>query len=391
MKLAIKLALRNLIRAGLRTWLNVIVLSFSFVIIIFMKGVMIGWDHQAKTDMTNWEIGGGQFWHEKYDPIDPFTLTESHAPVPDILKDEILKGDCEPFLIVAGTIYPQGRLQSIKIKGINPDQSIFLLPSDKLNISTDAIPAIIGSHMARNLKASSGDRITLRWRDAGGTFDAGDIEIMDIFTSNVPPIETGQIYIPLEKLQEMMSMPDEATIITFRDEESERPQIDGWILKTKKELTALVDAMIKTKTTGQTILYGILLLLAMLAIFDTQVLSIFRRQKEIGTYVALGYTRSQVVGLFTVEGTMHAILAAVVSAAYGLPFLAWMGKNGWKMPIDTSEFGMAIAQTLYPVYSAGLIISTVLILTTVTALVSYWPSRRIAKMNPTDALRGKLQ
>jgi ABC-type antimicrobial peptide transport system permease subunit len=138
-------------------------------------------------------------------------------------------------------------------------------------------------------------------------------------------------------------------------------------------------------------MYGILLLLAMLAIFDTQVLSIFRRQKEIGTYIALGYTRSQVVGLFTMEGTMHSILAALLSAAYGLPFLAYMAKAGWKMPIDTSEFGMAIAQTLYPVYSAGLVITTVLIMTVVTAIVSYWPSRRIAKMNPTDALRGKLQ
>jgi len=149
--------------------------------------------------------------------------------------------------------------------------------------------------------------------------------------------------------------------------------------------------MIKTKTAGQTVLYGILLLLAMLAIFDTQVLSIFHRQKEIGTYIALGYTRKEVVGLFTVEGTMHAILAAIVSAAYGLPFLSWMAKNGWKMPVDTSEFGMAIAQTLYPVYSIGLIVTTVLILTLVTALVSYWPSRRIARMSPTDALRGKLQ
>jgi putative ABC transport system permease protein len=27
----------------------------------------------------------------------------------------------------------------------------------------------------------------------------------------------------------------------------------------------------------------------------------------------------------------------------------------------------------------------------VTAVVSYWPSRRIAKMNPTEALRGKIQ
>jgi putative ABC transport system permease protein len=391
MKLAIKLAYRNLIGAGLRTWLNVIVLSFSFVVIIFMKGVMIGWDHQSKTDMTNWEIGGGQYWQKNYDPLDPFSLNESHAPIPPELKDEIANNEMEPFLIVPGTIYPQGRLQSIVIKGINPKQSLFLLPSYKLDTITDAIPAIIGSLMAKSIKASVGDQMMVRWRDANGTFDAGNIVIAEIFSTNVPEVESGQIYIPLDRLQTMMMMPGEATILTFRESEKSRPAIDNWNLKTKRELTASVDAMIKTKSAGQAILYFILLLLAMLAIFDTQVLSIFRRQKEIGTYIALGYTRQQVVGLFTVEGTMHSVLAALLSAAYGLPFLMYMAKAGWTMPIDTSEFGMAIAQTLYPVYSAGLVISTVMIVTIVTAIVSYWPSRRIAKMNPTDALRGKLQ
>jgi putative ABC transport system permease protein len=391
MKLAIKLAYRNLIGAGLRTWLNVIVLSFSFVVIIFMKGVMIGWDHQSKTDMTNWEIGGGQYWHKNYDPLDPFTLNESHALIPPEAAEEIAKGDMEPFLIVPGTIYPQGRLQSIAIKGINPGQSIFLLPSHKLDTIAEAIPAIIGSMMARSIKASVGDLMTIRWRDVNGTFDAGEIIITEIFSCNDPNVESGQIYIPLKMLQEMMAMPGEATILTFRDGEKSRQAIAGWTIKTRQDLTASVDAMIKAKSAGQLILYAILLLLAMLAIFDTQVLSIFRRQKEIGTYIALGYTRQQVVGLFTVEGTMHSILAALLSAAYGLPFLAHMAKSGWKMPIDTSEFGMAIAQTMYPVYSLGLVISTVLIVTTITAVVSYWPSRRIAKMNPTDALRGKLQ
>jgi putative ABC transport system permease protein len=95
--------------------------------------------------------------------------------------------------------------------------------------------------------------------------------------------------------------------------------------------------------------------------------------------------------LFTVEGTMYAVLAALLSAAYGLPFLTWQAKTGWTMPIDTSEFGMTVAKTLYPIYSAGLVVSTVLIITMVTAIVSYWPSRKIAKMNPTEALRGKLQ
>ncbi len=61
--------------------------------------------------------------------------------------------------------------------------------------------------------------------------------------------------------------------------------------------------------------------MAMLAVFDTQVLSIFRRQKEIGTYVALGMTRGQVVKLFTIEGAMHSVLAALVGAVYGIPLL----------------------------------------------------------------------
>jgi putative ABC transport system permease protein len=392
MKLAIKLAYRNLIGAGLRTWLNVIVLSFSFVVIIWMKGVMTGWDHQAKTDMTNWQIGGGQYWHEEYDPYDPFTLSESHGSIPQQFREEIERDDMEPLLITQGTIYPQGRIQSIIIKGINPKQNLFLLPAHKLDTAmTDAIPSIIGSLMAKSLKLGVGDRITIQWRDANGTFDASDILFTEVFAVSVPAVDQGQIYIPLNTLQSMLNLPGEATILTYRNSEITRPVVEGWIHKTRQELTAPVDKMIKVKSFGQSILYLILLLLAMLAIFDTQVLSIFRRQKEIGTYVALGYTRRQVVGLFTVEGTMHAVLAALFSAAYGLPFLAWQAKAGWTMPIDTSEFGMAIAQTLYPVYSAGLVVFTVLIVMLVTAVVSYWPARRIAKMNPTEALRGKIQ
>jgi len=245
--------------------------------------------------------------------------------------------------------------------------------------------------VARNLKLSVGDYVTIRWRDAQGIFDAADVVIVDVFSCNVPAVEAGKIYIALDKLQSMLMLPNQASLLTFADAEKERPQVEGWTLKSKGELTKSVDDLIKTKTVGQSVFYMILLLLAMLAIFDTQVLSIFRRQKEIGTYIALGYTRRQVVGLFTVEGAMHSILAALVAAVYGMPFLIWQAKAGWTMPMDVSDYGMAMAQTLYPVYSIGLVLSTVLIVVLVTTVVSYWPARKIAKMNPTEALRGKIQ
>ncbi len=88
---------------------------------------------------------------------------------------------------------------------------------------------------------------------------------------------------------------------------------------------------------------------------------------------------------------MHAVLAAVFSAIYGIPFLLWQAKVGWTLPVDASEYGMAMAQTLYPIYSFKLILSTTVLVMFITTIVSYWPARKISKMKPTDALRGKIQ
>ncbi|MBN2807096.1 MAG: FtsX-like permease family protein [Prolixibacteraceae bacterium] len=391
MRIAFKLAYRNLIGAGLRTWLNVLVLSFSFVIIIWAKGVLVGWDHQAKTDMAQWEIAQGQYWHKLYDPYDFFTIADSHAPVPEAFQAAIDQQAMVPILVAQGTIYPEGRMMPILIKGIKSDQTLLKIPAYKLDTISDAIPVVIGANMSKACHLKKGDRTILRWRDSQGTFDAAEIEVVEVFSTLVPSVDAAQVWIDLKTLQEKLNMPDEATLFSFGALEHQPAEQGDFLLKTTKDLTSEIDDMIATKSKGQAVFYGILLLLAMLAIFDTQILSIFRRQKEIGTYVALGYTRREVVGLFTVEGAMHAVLAAGLAAAYGIPFFIWQSKVGFTIPMDTSEFGMAISPTMYPVYSVGLILSTTLIVLITTTVVSYWPSRRIAKMNPTEALRGKIQ
>ena len=167
--------------------------------------------------------------------------------------------------------------------------------------------------------------------------------------------------------------------------------ISGWDYQSMDMLMSEMDEMIKMKRVGGSFFYLILIMLAMLAIFDTQVLSIFRRQKEIGTYIAMGMTRPQVVGLFTVEGAMHAILAVVLGAIYGVPFLLWQIDKGFSMPAGTDDMGMAVAETIFPRYGIGLIVATVFLVLIITTIVSYMPSRKISKMNPTEAIKGKIQ
>ena len=388
--LTFKLAWRNIIGAGLRTWLNVIVLSISFVVIIWQRGMLDGWHQQARRDTIDWEIGGGEYWQKNYDPYDLFTLEDSHAKIPEEVAGEISTNKMTPVLITQATIYPQGRMQSVLLKGIPPGQKILALPTEKLGGQSFEIPVMIGTRMAEATKLKSGDIVTIRWRDVNGTFDAAEAIVAGLFRTNVPKVDNGQIWLPLQRLQAMMQLPDEATILVTAPGTEQKGKIKGWQFKDQNTLLTEIDQIIQQKKIGGSVLYIILLLLAMLAIFDTQVLSIFRRQKEIGTEIALGMTRGQVIRLFTLEGSMHAVFAAILAAIYGIPLLYLQAKNGIMMPENSDDYGIAIAEKIFPVYSLGLIISTILIIFLTATIVSFIPARKISQMKPTDAIRGKI-
>jgi ABC-type lipoprotein release transport system permease subunit len=385
-----KLALKNIYGAGLRPWLSAIALSFSIVAIIVLQWRYKGMTDQAEKATVDAQYAGGHYWQSDYDPYDPLTLEDAHGRIPDGLQKLVGENKATPILIRQATIYPNGRFQSALLKGIAPDQTILSIPSAVLMTDEETIPALIGSRMAKSTGLTIGDYVTVRWRDTNGTFDANEIKIVEVMKTDVSDIDNGQLWIPIEKMREMTAMPNEATIIVLQKGSRFSENVDNWKHKDLEFLTRDIRALYLTKSIGGSIFYIILLLLAMLAIFDTQILSIFRRRKEMGTLMALGMTRSKIIQLFTLEGAMHAVLAAFVAAVYGIPLLMYVASTGYGLPEATDSFGMAIGNRIFPTYSAGLIIGTTLLVLMVTTIVSYLPTRRIAKLKPTDALRGKL-
>ena len=125
----LKLAWRNLIGAGIRTWLNVVVLSLSFVVIILVQGFIEGMNVQARDAVTAAEYAGGQYWHEKYDPYDPFTLVDAHGAVPPAVEELVGTGDATPVLVTQGSVYSGGSMRPVLLKGVDPAQRIFAMPS----------------------------------------------------------------------------------------------------------------------------------------------------------------------------------------------------------------------------------------------------------------------
>jgi ABC-type lipoprotein release transport system permease subunit len=359
--------------------------------IVFQSGVIEGWNRQAKTDTIEWEVGGGEYWHELYDPYDPLTLNDGHGQVPAEINQLCINGEAVPVLVSQASLYPEGRLRNIILKGIDPSQKIIKLPASSLQGDTSVINALIGTRMANANRLKEGDIVTLRWRDVKGTFDASEIRIAGIFHTNVPGIDNNQVWISLDRLRKMTGLDYQATYIILKQGFTSQPTVPGWIYKGHDVLLSEIDAVIKAKSISGVVIYLILLSLALLAVFDTQVLSIFRREKEIGTYIALGMTRWQVVRLFTLEGAMHSILSVIAAAIWGTPLLYMLAKKGFAMPKGSEGYGLTIAEKIFPAYAAGTIITMILIIMVTTTIVSYIPSRKIAGMNPTEALRGKVQ
>ena len=149
--------------------------------------------------------------------------------------------------------------------------------------------------------------------------------------------------------------------------------------------------LIDQKKAGQSFIYGLLLAIALLAIFDTQILSIFRRQKEIGTYIALGMTRLKVVRLFTVEGSVYSILALLVGSIYGIPFFIYMAKAGFPIPPADQKMGIPISDTIFPIFGLKLVLGTIFLVLFASTIVSFLPTRKISKLDPILALKGKKQ
>lgn len=391
--LLLKLAFRNITHAGLRSWLNVFVLSFAFVMIVMTEGLYDGMLQQVKDAIIDSEIGGGQFWQKDYDPFDPFSIENSHSKIPENLLLEIKKGNASAVLIVTAAIFPRGHVQSAVLKGIDPSQKIVKMPTYLLNDGSDtaSIPGIIGSRMAKSTGLHSGDYLSARFKNINGTFDAVDIRIVEVMNTDVQSIDRDQIWIPLKSLQKIYRAPGEATVITLKKDVRYYPSGEpGWTFKNHDYLLKDLNDTVRQKKVTASFMFILLLGMALLAVFDTQVLAIFRRRKEMGTLMALGMTRKKVVLLFTFEGCLLGILALIAGAIYGIPLLAYFAGTGLNVPQVATQAGISIGAVLYPKYSIQLYIITSLILFISVVVVSFLPARRITRLKPTDALRGKM-
>jgi len=192
----LKLALLNLKGAGIRTWLNVFILSIAFFAIVYLKGMYNGMEAQTLHISEDTDFGSGQFWCEGYDPYDPLSLPDAHGKIPEIFAPLRQAGVITPMMLYQGAIYPDNRMINVIIRGVNPYQTVMNVSTNELAQASDEyIPVMLGHRMAKSIGAREGDVFTMQWRDGKGAYDARDARVVHIMTTENGTIDIGNIWL----------------------------------------------------------------------------------------------------------------------------------------------------------------------------------------------------
>ena len=309
-------------------------------------------------------------------------------PVPEVL-DGLLVRDKAEVLVQQGQLYPNRRLYPVQLRGIAMDQSLLNLPLAGLKSFEDkpgeVIPAVVGVKMARKAHLEKGDTVVLKWRDKGGAVDARDVLIVDVGDIVNPRIDDGVVWLRLDHLRSMTDREGEVSWVAVREYLG---QVQGFEFQGIEMLMADLLAMLRQDRINSKILWGILMVLVCTSVFNTQILNIFKRQKEIGTLMALGMEPQWIVRIFTLEGVIAALWALGLAVVLGVPFFIWFQGVGFDVT-HLSEASFPVRETVYPDYQPREILVSVFIVMSLIIVSAWVPVKKITSLDPTLALRGR--
>ncbi len=383
-----KIAWKNFYRQGLRAFLNVLVTALSIIAIVFNISLLNGFQAQATRNMVVSDVAGGHYLAPGFDLLTPTEWEDHSRPVPEVLR-RLPHPEKAEILVQQGQIFPRNRLYPVQLRGVEMEQSLLDLPMDALKSQPaepgDYIPAVLGTKMAEKAHLRKGDTVVLKWRDRFGAVDAREVKVVDVAYFLNPRIDEGIVWLRLDHLRSITRREGEISWVAV---DRYRGPVEGLRSETVEELMADLLAMLKQDRRNSKILWTILIFLAGISIFNTQILNVFKRQKEIGTLMAFGMEPGQIVRLFALEGVYAALGALIAAAVLGVPFFTWFQSVGFDVT-HLKETAIPVHEKVFLDIRPGEVAVTGVTVFAIMVAVAWLPVRKISRLEPTAALRGK--
>jgi ABC-type lipoprotein release transport system permease subunit len=178
--------------------------------------------------------------------------------------------------------------------------------------TTNAPEIIIGSALARNLKVSVGDEITLLGSAVDGSFAAGIVTVVGVFESGMLELDRQMAQLPLGYFRQLFALGDAGHAVVMRAPSLQQVALmqqqvaallpaQGVALLDWEALVPGLKQAVQADFVSAWFMYAVLVVLVAFSVLNTQLMSVLERTHEFGTMMALGLAPGRLAGLVLLE------------------------------------------------------------------------------------------
>lgn len=437
----VKMAWRNLGRHRGRTMLSLLAIVMGVFVVVIAKGVIDGMVGSWLTYSINLDSGHVRVVQPEY-RLKERVLSLSY-PVGDaeIPADEIIgKIRSLPGVRVAAGRIRFGMMLTAQetqeaVVGIGVDfaqeerairLSQFVRGRSATRDASDdagrlpepgAREILLGRSLMAKLGVEVGDRVNALFSTSFGSPRVATFRVSGKMPSGLRMLDESTAYIPLDVAMGLLDMDGSVTeVVVFGKSAGLASRLEAEVRRALAEMAgasagsgasvsagaslrglAVVPwnehneliAFVSKAEAIYTVIYVFLVILASFVVFNTQLMVVSERTREIGMLSALGLSPESVRRLFTIEGAILAVAGSAGGALLGAVFNVWFGRVGIDLTGVTQAMSSEILLTprLYPIADYRVLLYSFVLGVAVTTMAVYIPARAAGALKPTEALR----
>lgn len=399
------IAARNVGRNRRRSAITGLAIFLGVTAVLVVRGFIQGAQELMTDDVVKGRAGALQIHKKGFLDSKEASPTSLNIPYDDALRARILA--------VPNVAAATGRVQFQGLVSNGAQQTMVVARGVELEREKEVCPLADRTVMAggRNLKPGDekyglvgyelgstfglkpGSTVTVQTSSPGGRANAVDVEVVGFTSSNFPFENKRVMTLPLKSAQALVGLEGRVTeiAVAVKDlgkldetvaalEAAVGPELEvhGW-----PTLQPVVRDVITRQAVVLGIISAVLSVIVITGIVNTMLMSVFERVREIGTLLAVGLRRRQVMQMFILEGALLGLLGGVAGAVVGKLLLAIVSARG--IPLQLSS---TTAQSmLRPDAALSWVLGAVAVAVVGSVLASAWPAFRASRLNPVDALR----
>ncbi len=416
-----KIAIRNIFRHKARSIITLSTIVFGCVALIFVGGFFEDLFLRLRESYIRAQSGHIQIYRHGFNEhgkIDPYNyLIENPDEIKTLVKSLPEVRIATSRLQFSGLISTGETTISFIGQGIEPENEKHLKLAETLDmrkfshsidaglpvteageglLKDDVKSIVMGQGLAKTMKASVGSTITLLTNTVRGSTSAMDVSVKGIFFTAMKDFDDIFLRLPLVTAQKLLGTQGVQVIVLrlYKTEDTARVYDQLKVLFAQKnfdlemkrwqELSDFYNKTVLMFDRFYGVMRVVIAIVVILGIFNTLNMSVMERITEIGTMMALGVRRREVMKLFFLEGFFLGIIGGISGVFVGTIVLAIVSQIGIWMPPPP---GATISWLSTPQIVPGILFSTFLISVMVGAISSLYPAYKASRMQVTSALR----